>query len=317
MARDRYWWGMTLSNRSYDAAVVGGGAAGLSVAIALGRFGQRVAIIDDGTPRNAPAEHVHNFLTRDRTPPAEIYRLGQVEAAHYGADLVTGTVRSVEGSVDAFTLRLDTDDLIGARRVVVAAGGRDELPDVPGLHPRWGKDVIHCPFCHGYEVRDQRIGILATSPVATHQAKMFRLLSPNVTLLAHAAPPSAEDTAALNRRGVTVVTGSVSEVLSRDDHLTGVMLADGGHVELDALVVAPIVRTRSDFLAPLGLYPVDVTIDGHLMATRIETGPNGATEVPGVWIAGNATDPMAQVVAAAAAGLAAASAVIADLISRT
>jgi thioredoxin reductase len=297
-----------------DIAVIGGSAAGLSAAVALARFGQPVVVIDDGTPRNAPAGHVHNFLTRDGTAPAEIYRLGRAEAERYGARIETGTVRAVRGRAGAFTLELE-DRVMTAGRVIVATGGRDELPGVPGLRERWGQDVLHCPFCHGYEVRNQRIGVLSTGPMAVHQAMMFRLLSPDVTVLAHVAPPDAAQARELAQRGIAVVTGAVTEVLSKEGQLTAVQLADGTQVGLDALVIAPIVHTRTEFLAPLGLQPSDVLAGDQLVATRIETGPHGATAVPGLWVAGNAADPTAQVVSAAAAGLAAASAVIADLIS--
>lgn len=221
---------------------------------------------------------------------------------------------AISGSAGAFTVRL-ADRAIAARRIIVATGARDELPDVPGLAPRWGKDVVHCPFCHGYEVRDQRIGVLATGPMAAHQAMMFRLLSAQVTVLAHTAPPPPEQSSELTRRDITVVPGTVAQVLSRDDRLTGVRLHGGRLVELDALVVSPFLHTRADFLAPLGLLPTDFSVNGHLLATRIATGPNGATDVPGVWIAGNTADPMAQVVSAAAGGLAAAAAVIGDIVS--
>lgn len=305
----------TSSGHVYDVAVVGGGAAGLSAAVALARFGQSVVVVDDGTPRNAPAGHVHNLLTRDGTSPAELYRLGRAEVTRYGGQVVPGTVHSVQGSAGAFTLQLD-DQTIAADRIIAATGGRDELPDVPGLAERWGIDVLHCPFCHGYEVRNQRIGVLATGPMAIHQAMMFRLLSPYVTVLAHTAPPTADQSEALAQRGVTITPGVVAEVLSDDDHLTGVRLADGKNVDLDALVVSTIVHARAGFLAPLGLRPTDFSINGHLVATRIETGPNGATDVPGVWVAGNTSEPMAQVVSAAANGLAVASAVIADRLTR-
>lgn len=186
---------------------------------------------------------------------------------------------------------------------------------MPGLAARWGKDVVHCPFCHGYEVRDQRIGVLASGPMAVHQAMMFRLLSPHVIVLAHTTPPTPDQSIDLAQRGIAVASGTVAEVLSQQDKLTGVRLADGSHVDLDALVVASFVRARADFLAPLGLLPAEFTVNGHVMATRIETGPNGATAVPGLWIAGNTSEPMAQVVNAAASGLAAASAIIAEVVS--
>ena len=162
---------------------------------------------------------------------------------------------------------------IAAHRIIIATGGRDELPDVPGLAERWGKDVVHCGFCHGYEVRGQRIGVLATGPMAIHQAMMFRLLSPHVTVLAHTAPPTAEQSRDLAARGITIVSGAVAEVLTQHDQLTGVRLEDGTHVDLDAVVVATTVHARADFLAPLGLVLSDFVVNGHVMGTRIETRP--------------------------------------------
>ena len=296
---------------AYDVAVVGGGAAGLTAAVALARFGQTVVVLDAGNPRNAAAGHVHNLLTRDGTSPAELYRLGRAEVTRFGGHVIAGRVDSVRGSAGAFTLQFG-DQSVSARRVIAATGGRDELPGVPGLAERWGKDVIHCGFCHGYEVRHQRIGVLATGPMAIHQAMMFRLLSPRVTVLTHIAPPTPDQAETLAQRGIALVPGVVAAVLSDDDHLTGVRLADGNRIDLDALVVASVVHARADYLAPLGLRPTDFSVNGHTVATRIETGPNGATDVPGVWVAGNTSEPMAQVVTAAAHGLAVASAVIAD-----
>lgn len=302
-----------MSGDAYDVAVIGGGAAGLSAAVALLRFGRSVIVIDSAEPRNAAAGHVHNLLTRDGASPLELYRLGRGEVEHYGGRIIAGTVCSVHGSIGAFVVRLQ-DQAITAHRIIVATGGLDELPDVPGLASQWGKGVVHCGFCHGYEVRNERIGVLATGPMSVHQAMMFRLLSPEVTLLAHSFPPTPDQGRKLEQRGIAVARGTVAEVLSRDDRLVGVRLAAGDEVELDALVISTIVRARAGFLAPLGLSPTDLIINGQLMATRIETGPGGSTDVPGLRIAGNVAEPMAQVVNAAAAGLAAASAIIGELV---
>lgn len=298
-----------------DVAVIGAGAAGLSAAVTLSRFRRSVVVVDDGAPRNATAGHVHNFLTRDGTPPSELLRIGRAEVERYGGRLVDGRVRGVSGGLGAFSVDLGDGRPITAGRVVVATGGRDELPDLPGVAARWGRDVLHCPFCHGWEVRDRRIGVLATGPLAGHQATLFRLLSPHVTVLAHTAPPDADGAAGLTRRGIDVVDGVVRGLVVRDDRLVGVELGDGTVVALDALVVATTVRSRSDFLAPLGLHPTELRVGDQVVATRIETGPNGATPVPGVWVAGNAADPMAQVVSSAAAGLATGAAVVADLLA--
>jgi thioredoxin reductase len=264
-----------LSSSAYDVAVIGGGAAGLSAAITLGRLDQSVVIVDDTTPRNAVAGHVHNMLTRDGTPPAELYRLGRIEAGYYGGRLVTGTVSTIEGSVGAFTLSLDDDRSIRASRIVVATGGKDELPDIPGLAARWGKDVLHCAFCHGYEVRGQRIGVLATGPMAIHQAMMFRLLSPHVTVLTHTAPPTPDQHNELVKRGITVLPATVVEVLSHDDHLTGVRLDDGSDIDLDALVIATVVHARADFLAPSGFSP-------PTSPSTITSSPRGSKPAPTV-----------------------------------
>jgi thioredoxin reductase len=185
---------------------------------------------------------------------------------------------------------------VAARRLLVATGVRDVLPDVPGLAARWGIDVLHCPYCHGWEVRDQRIGILSTGPAAVHQALLFQQLSPYVTLLRHTGPaPDAEQRALLEALGVAIAEGEVEQAL-------------------DAVVVAPRMEARAEVLEPLGLEPVEVLLGEHPIGTRIEADRTGATAVPGVWVAGNLTDPQAQVVSAAAAGLMAGAAINFDLV---
>ena len=182
-------------NETYDAVVIGGGAAGLAGAVALARSRRSVLVVDAGEPRNAPATGVHNFLTRDGTPPSEIYQAGRAEVAKYGGHVETGRVTALSRDGERFTVRIG-GRAVTARRLLAATGLRDELPDVPGLAERWGIDVLHCPYCHGWEVRDQRIGILATGPAAVHQAMLFRQLSPHVTVLAHAPlelAPSSEN----------------------------------------------------------------------------------------------------------------------------
>ncbi len=300
---------------SYDVVVVGGGAAGLSGAVTLARSRRSVLVLDAGDPRNAPAGHVHNLFTRDGTPPAQLAEIGRAEVEHYGGRVDSGRVTSLERVGDRFRLEVG-DRGVTARRLLVATGLHDELPDVPGLAQRWGTDVLHCPYCHGWEVRDQQVGVLATSPMAVHQTLLFRQLSPHVTLLQHTGPALTEDEREqLEARGVEVVDGVVVQVESAADGLKGVRLADGSHVPLDALVVAPRFTARAELLAPLGLLPVEVLVGSHVVGTRIEADARGATTVPGVWVAGNVTDVQAQVVTAAASGLAAGAALNGDLIA--
>jgi len=300
-------------NETYDVVVIGGGAAGLAGSVALARSRRSVLVVDAGEPRNAPAAHVHNFLTRDGTPPSEIYAAGREELAKYGGHAQTGRVTGLSRDGERFAVQIG-DRAATARRLLVATGLRDELPDVPGLTARWGIDVLHCPYCHGWEVRDQRIGILATGPAAAHQALLFRQLSPHVTVLTHTAPELAreqrEQFAAL---GIPVIEGTVTCVETDDGGLTGVRLADGTRVALDAVIVAPQMTANAELLAPLGLIPTEVRMGEQVMGTQIEADPSGATSVPGVWVAGNLANIQAQVITSAAAGLTAGAAINADL----
>jgi thioredoxin reductase len=273
-----------------------------------------VLVVDAGDPRNAPAGHVHNFLSRDGTPPSGLYAAGRVEVTRYGGRVETARVTALGRDGERFGVQIG-GRAVAARRLLVATGLRDVLPDVPGLAARWGIDVLHCPYCHGWEVRDQRIGILATGPAAVHQALLFQQLSPHVTLLRHTGPePDAGQRAQLAALGVAIAEGEVERIEAGPDGLTGVVLAGRGHLDLDAVVVAPRVEARAELLEPLGLKPAEVLIGEHPVGTRIEADRTGATAVPGVWVAGNITDPQAQVIAAAAAGLSAGAAINLDLI---
>jgi thioredoxin reductase len=305
-------------NESYDVVVVGGGAAGLSGAVALARSRRSVLVIDAGDPRNAPAGHVHNFLSRDGTPPSELLAAGRTEVRRYGGRVETGRVTALARDGERFGVQVGAQGgqrAVAARRLLVATGVRDVLPGVPGLAARWGIDVLHCPYCHGWEVRDQRVGILSTGPAAVHQALLFQQLSPHVTLLRHTGPaPDAEQRTMLEALGVAIADGEVEQVEADASGLTGVVLAGGGHLALDAVVVAPRVEARAELLEPLGLKPVEVLIGEHPVGTRIEADRTGATAVPGVWVAGNLTDPQAQVMGAAAAGLMAGAVINFDLV---
>ena len=302
-------------NDSYDVVVVGGGAAGLAGAVALARSRRSVLVVDAGDPRNAPASHVHNFLTRDGVPPPQLYAAGREEVIRYGGRIEIGQVTALSRDGECFGVQIG-DRAVTARRLLVATGLRDELPDVPGLAARWGIDVLHCPYCHGWEVRDQRIGILATGPAAAHQALLFRQLSQHVTLLQHTAPELAdEQREQLCALGIAVIEGLVTRVEASGTGLTGVKLTDGASVPLDALIVAPRMAARAELLAPLGLAPGQVSLSGQVLGTQIEADPTGATGVPGLWIAGNLASIQAHAITAAAAGLTAAAAINADLVA--
>lgn len=305
---------------SYDVVVVGGGAAGLSAALTLGRARRSVLVVDAGAPRNAPAGHVHNYLGREGTPPGDLLAIGREEVAGYGGQVVTGAVssaRRVQGDDDgAFRVVLTDGRAVLARRLLVATGLTDELPDVPGVAERWGRDVLHCPYCHGWEVRDRKIGVLATGPMAVHQTLMFRQWTADLTVLLHTGPlPTDAEREQLAARGISVVEGEVERLETNDDRLAGARLRSGPLVPLQALVVAPFFRARADVLRNLGLEPTPFRMGEDVFATYVSGDDAGATAVPGVWVAGNVADPRAQVLSSAAAGLNAAAAINADLIA--
>ncbi|MFL6053490.1 MAG: NAD(P)/FAD-dependent oxidoreductase [Actinoallomurus sp.] len=294
----------------YDVVVVGGGAAGLSGGLTLARSRRSVVVIDAGSPRNAPAAGVHGFLSRDGIPPAELLERGRAEVRGYGGQVVPGEVDAVARDDDGFVVTLADGRAVHARRLLVATGLVDELPDVPGLRARWGREVVHCPYCHGWEVRDQAIGVLATGPLSVHQALLFRQLSADVVFFSHTMPPTGEDAERLAARGIGIVTGEVASLEIAGDRLVGVRLSDGTVVAREALAVSSRMAVRAGFLAGLGLRPVEHPSGiGEYIPSEA-----GRTEVPGVWVAGNITDPAAQVGAAAAAGTMAAAQINADLI---
>jgi thioredoxin reductase len=302
----------TLTGR-FDVAVIGGGAAGLSAALTLARARRAVIVIDAGSPRNAPADGVHGFLTRDGIRPAELLEIGRQEVERYGGLVVHGQAQDARRVADGFEVILDDGRVVTARRLVVTTGLVDELPDVPGLRERFGRDVLHCPYCHGWEVRDRPVGILGTGARAVHQALLFRQWTPDVVLFTHTAPPlTDEQSEQLAARGIRVVPGIVDSLVVTDDRLAGVRLRDGTVVARQALTVMPRFVARTQMLSSLGLHPSahPLGIGEHIAADA-----TGLTEVPGVWVAGNVTDVMAQVVAAAAGGVAVGAAVNADLIA--
>ncbi|UQN31439.1 NAD(P)/FAD-dependent oxidoreductase [Brachybacterium kimchii] len=308
-----------------DVVVIGGGAAGLNGALMLARSRRRVIVVDAGDPRNAPAEGVHGLLGREGTPPAELLARGREEVEGYGGTVVQGRIASVrqDWSVDGveggFDLTLEDGRALRARRLLVATGVRDELPAIPGLAEHWGSGVVHCPYCHGWEVRDEPIGILASGPMSAHQAWLFRQLSDDIVFFARGTALDARTRARMSARGIRVIDEEVAEVIAHDgaapdageraSRIAGVRLASGEVIERRVLAVATTMTPRLDGLEGLGLRAEE--IPG--MGARVPSAMAGVSDVPGVWVAGNITDPTAQVGAAAAAGALAGAHINADL----
>ncbi|NEC88327.1 NAD(P)/FAD-dependent oxidoreductase [Streptomyces sp. SID12501] len=305
---------MTAEHRTdmYEVVVIGGGAAGLSAALVLGRARCRTLVVDAGEPRNAPAAHMQGYLSRDGMPPAEFLAVGREEIARYGVELVRDRAVDVTKSGD-FTVTLASGDrTVHARRLVIATGLRDELPAVPGVAERFGRDVIHCPFCHGWEVRDRAFGVLASTPASVHQALLVARWSKDVTLFLHTVAETElgdEDLRRLAAAGVAVVPGEVASLTTGEDRLTGVRLTDGTAHAREILFVAPRAVPRNALFETLG---ADLTETPFGTYPRVDA--TGLTTVPGVWAAGNAIGFAEQVVHAASGGYRAATAIVADLV---
>lgn len=305
----------------YDVIVIGGAAAGLSAALVLGRSRRSVLVVDAGEPRNAPSAGAHNYLGREGIAPAELSAIGRDEVAAYGVEVTAGRIVAASATTGdgtdpvGFSVTLDSGTVVTARRLVVASGAVDVLPQVPGLAEQWGRGVVHCPFCHGWEIRDQRIGVLVTTPNGVHHALMFRALSEHVTAFV-TDPVLVDDTglASLRARGIEVVDDTVTQVLSSEGTLTGVTLGSGEVVELDALAAASIAEARVDFLSGLGLVATDQFMGDFRYASALTVDPAGQTSVRGVYAAGNVAAPMATVIASAAAGVQAGAATHGDLV---
>jgi thioredoxin reductase len=287
----------------YDVVIVGGGPAGLSAALVLGRARRSVAVVDAGEPRNQAAHESHGFLTRDGVPPDELLRLGRAEVVGYGVELLSDRVVEV---TPGFAVRLASGAMLEARALVVTAGVRDELPDVPGVAELWGADVHFCPYCHGYEVRDDQVGVVADGPMGVVKALMLREWAPDVVLFPAGYEPTAEERDRLAARGVPVEPGKVTRLVVTDGRLTGVELADGRTVARSSVFVNPVFVPTDALLRNLGC---DLTDDGWVRAD-----PAGRTSVPGVWAAGNVVDPRAQLISSAGAGATTAVALNHDLI---
>jgi thioredoxin reductase len=297
-------------DNEYDVVVVGGGAAGLNGALVLTRARRRVLVVDAGEPRNALAERMQGFLSRDGLPPAELLEAGRHEVRGYGGEIATDRVTGIQRTPDGFELSLAGGRTVCARRLLLTTGLTDELPDVPGVQDRWGRDVLHCPYCHGWEVRDQALGVLATGPAGGHQALQIRQWSDDVTLFLNTLEGLPDEEAEqLSARGVQLVPGPVSGLVLENDRLSGVQLDDGRVVPRDVLFVEPRFAACDDLLTQLG-----ITTEQDDTATWVPTSEHGETNVPGVWAAGNLTDPAALVVHAAAAGSRAAVAINSDLV---
>jgi len=301
-----------MDSEPWDCIVVGGGAAGLSAALVLGRARRRTLVVDAGRPSNRIAHGIGGLLGHDRRPPAELYAVGRAELAAYpSVEVRDGEV--VRGARHEAGIVVDLADgrRESARRVLLATGMDYRYPDLPGVAERWGRSVFHCPFCHGWEVRERPLGVLDRGETGVHRALLLRAWTDDVTLLADG--PAALDGAGSDRlraAGVTVDERAVAGLRGPGDELAAVVFADGSERPCVGLLVPVTLYQRSALAAQLGAVP---TPPGLVAADAVEVDPMFQTGVPGLSAAGDLSAQMPSVANAVAAGSNAAAAIVRGL----
>jgi thioredoxin reductase len=281
-----------------DVIVIGGSAAGLSASLMLGRAGRRTLVIDAGSPRNRFAAEMHAVLGNEGTPPAELIARGRTEATGYGVEFTDGTVERVDEVEGGVTVTTTDGTVRTARGLIVATGLTDELPDIPGLAERWGRTVLHCPYCHGWEVRNRRLGVLTTSPLSLHQAQLVRQWSDDVVVFTAGLGELDEETERrLRSRGVELIPDRVVEVMGDGDAVTAVRLADGREVPVDAIFTGGTPSPHDGFLAHLGLARSETPACSFLTVDGMNRTSNER-----IWAVGNVVNPAANVPQSMGAG---------------
>lgn len=298
--------------RPPECVIIGGGAAGLSAALVLGRARRRVLLVDEGRQSNRPAPGVGGFLGNDGSPPEALYAAARAELAAYpSVEVRAGRVASARREDGGFVLRLATGGEVRARLLLLAEGMAYGVPDIPGAAELWGGAVFHCPFCHGWEVRGRPLAVLGSGGEGARRALLLRMWSPDVVL---AADGPAGLTAGLRgrvaRAGVAVEERRVVrlEAAPGDGRpgLAGLRLADGALLRRDGLLVTAPPRLRSSFAEDLG---AELTERGTVWVDDL-----GRTTVPGLFAAGDLAARLPQVATAVAAGSVAATAMVHDLV---
>lgn len=283
----------------HDAIVIGGSFAGLSAVIHIARARRSVCVIDTGLPRNRFADASHGFFGQDGDDPKAMIAKARAQLQRYP------TVRTIAGEAvgasaipGGFKVRLANDDVLTATKLVLAFGISDTLPDIPGLAERWGKSVLHCPYCHGFEYAGGRLGVLQTMPLSAHQAQLIADWGPTTFYLNGGEAPDAETTAKLHRRGVMIEPAPIVEVRGENTALSTVVLSDGRELGIDALFLGPRTRLNSPIAEQLGCL-----LDEGPLGPIIRTDAAKLTTVPGVYAAGDAARMWHNATLAAADGV--------------
>jgi thioredoxin reductase len=278
----------------YDVVIVGGGPAGLSAALILGRCRRRVLLCDAGAPRNAAAEALHGFFTRDGTPPLELVRLGREELRPYGIDVRSATVTSVERAATRFEITIAESERVPTQAVLLATGICDHLPTIPGVAECYGLSVHHCPYCDGWEHRDQPLAVIGRGAAACGLALSLKTWTARVTLCTNRWMPTGQQRQQLAAHHVALRTERVTGLEHQNGQVTRVLMEACGPVECHGVFISCPQAQQAEFAKRLGC---EFTNKG-----TVKTDSLGETCVPGVYVVGDASRDVQFAVVAAAEG---------------
>ena len=287
----------------YDAVIVGAGTAGLSAALMLGRSRRRTLALDGGAPRNAPADHAHGLFTRDGVPPDELLRFGKRDLERYETvEVREGAATGASGADGDFGVTLDCGESVSARKLLISTGVVDVMPDIPGFAEAWGRGIHHCPYCHGWEVRDKPLAVLADGPAMMHRVRLIRNLSRDLAALTDGSEISGEDREKLEALGVPLYERKISRIEGDAEAglLTSIVFEDGETLEREALFANPPQRQRSELAEMLGCEIEYVEMmKSYVISTDSMTQE---TTVKGVFAAGDAGRPIQSLPTAVVSG---------------
>lgn len=284
------------NNRSFDVIIIGGSYAGLSAAMSLGRSLRRVLIIDSGLPCNRQTPHSHNFITQDGKKPAAITKKAKAQVLKYATVAFhTGLAINGEKTSDDFIITTQTGNQFTSRKLIFATGIKDIMPDIQGFSQCWGISVIHCPYCHGYEVHNEKTGILAKGDFAFHYAQLVRNLTKNLFIFTNGkAEFSAAQSAKLRQHKIPVIQKEIACLKHKKGKLEQIVFKDNSIFQLKAIYARPAFEQHCNIPAILGC---ELTEQGLIKTDIVQK-----TSVPGVFACGDNTSPMRSVAYAVATG---------------
>lgn len=282
--------------QTYDVIIAGGSYAGLSAAMALGRARRQVLIIDSGKPCNRQTPHSHNFLTQDGATPAAIAATAKAQVRQYpGIHFQDGTITGATPTPEGFTVTTAAGEQLAAKKLLFATGVKDEMPAIKGFAACWGVSVLHCPYCHGYEVKETPTGILANGDDAFEYVKMIRNWTSQLTIFTNGPSTlTAEQVEKLQQHHIGVNEKEIAEITHAGGQISELLFKDGSSFALNALYHKPAFRQHCAVPEALGC---ELTPAGHIVVNEFQ-----ASTVPGVYAAGDATNPFRSVSISVAAG---------------